>query len=155
MQLFSLLHTVPSAPVQSLSGVNSSSTSLTISWQPPPADDQNGIIRAYNVSYGLPEETSSYTNESTPNEMIELTGLEKFTEYLVIVNAFTVGPGPSASVTVRTDSDRELPYDSNFLMHVHININVCLYTIVAFSIVLFIFFPPPFNYMYTQFHRSP
>ena len=107
--MFSPLHTVPSAPVQSLSGVNSSSTSLTISWQPPPADDQNGIIRAYNVSYGLPaQESSSYTTESTPNEMIELTGLEKFTEYLVIVNAFTVGPGPSASVTVRTDSDREL-----------------------------------------------
>ena len=103
------LHTVPSATVQSLSGVNSSSTSLTISWQPPPADDQNGIIRAYNVSYGLPaQEPSSYTTESTPNEMIELIGLEKFTEYLVIVNAFTVGPGPSASVTVRTDSDREL-----------------------------------------------
>ena len=107
--MFSPLHTVPSATVQSLSGVNSSSTSLTISWQPPPADDQNGIIRAYNVSYGLPaQEPSSYTTESTPNEMIELTGLEKFTEYLVIVNAFTVGPGPSASVTVRTDSDREL-----------------------------------------------
>ena len=103
------LHTVPSATIQSLSGVNSSSTSLTISWQPPPADDQNGIIRAYNVSYGLPaQEPSSYTTESTPNEMIELIGLEKFTEYLVIVNAFTVGPGPSASVTVRTDSDREL-----------------------------------------------
>ena len=103
------LHTVPSATVQSLSGVNSSSTNLTISWQPPPADDQNGIIRAYNVSYGLPaQEPSSYTTESTPNEMIELIGLEKFTEYLVIVNAFTVGPGPSASVTVRTDSDREL-----------------------------------------------
>ena len=108
MQLFSPLHTVPSGPVQSLSGVNSSSTSLTISWQPPPADDQNGIIRAYNVSYGLPtQEPSSYTTQSTPNEMIELAGLEKFTEYLVIVNAFTVGPGPLQNITVQTDSDCE------------------------------------------------
>ena len=103
------IFSAPSAGVQGLSGVNSSSTSLSISWQPPPADDQNGVIRAYNVSYGLTTQSpSDYVNLSISETEIELTSLEKFTDYTVIVNAFTIAAGPVEAVTVQTDSDSEL-----------------------------------------------
>ena len=99
----------PSAGVQELRGVFSSSTSLNISWLPPPPDDQNGIIRAYNVSYGLTTQSrDEYVSVATNQSMIELTSLEIFTEYEVVVSPFTIAIGPEESVTVQTDSDREL-----------------------------------------------
>ena len=103
---FSFSSSAPSAGVQGLIGVNSSSTSLSISWQPPPIDDRNGVIRAYNISYGLTmQDRSDYVSESRTEMMTELRGLEKFTVYVVVVSAFTVADGPEEMVTVRTDSD--------------------------------------------------
>ena len=75
---------------------------------PPPPDDQNGIIRAYNVSYALTTQSrDEYVSVSTTELMIELTSLEKFTVYEVIVSPYTIAIGPEESVTVQTDSDRE------------------------------------------------
>ena len=100
---------VPSAGVRMLSGVNSSSTSLNISWMSPPPEHQNGIIRTYNISYGVKSRTrSEYVNVSTTELMIELTSLEKFTVYEVVVSPYTIATGPEKSVTVQTDSDGEL-----------------------------------------------
>ena len=105
------LSSVPSAGVQELRGVNSSSTSLIISWQPPPRDDQNGIIRAYNISYGLTtQRRAEYMNLSTAELMIELTSLEKFTVYVVVVSPYTIDTGPEEDVMVQTDSDCEFHY---------------------------------------------
>ena len=101
----------PSAGVQQLSGVNSSSTSLGIAWMPPPQDNHNGIIRAYNVSYGPTTQShgsAEYINLSTTELMIELKSLEKFTVYEVVVRPYTIAIGPEESVTLQTDSDCEL-----------------------------------------------
>ena len=107
------LHTVPSSGVQNLSGVNTSSTSLLISWEPPPFPDQNGIIRAYNISYGpATDDSSLYTVTSTEATRIELESLEKFTNYTVVVRPYTIGSGPEESVTVQTDSDCELEIEA-------------------------------------------
>ena len=104
-----LQSTAPSASVVNLEGVNISSTALRISWLPPPLGDQNGIIQFYNVSYGLPtQDRSQYTTLSTNETMIDLTDLEKFTDYTVFVSAVTIASGPEDSVTVKTDSDCEL-----------------------------------------------
>ena len=101
----------PNAAVTELDGVNTSSTSLSISWQPPPPLDQNGIIREYNVFYGLStQDRSGYVNVSTAAQSKELVMLEKFRIYTVYVRAFTVGPGPEASVNVSTDSDCKLSF---------------------------------------------
>ena len=98
----------PSAPVTSLTGFNTSSTGLSISWQPPPFDDQNGIIRGYTVSYGITgEDLTSFVTETTNETQIPLTGLEKFTVYNVTVNAFTIAAGPSDTIQIQTDSDSE------------------------------------------------
>ena len=99
----------PSAGVQELNGVNFSSTSLSISWMPPPQDDLNGIIRTYIISYGLTTQSrTEYVDVSTPELMIELTSLEKFAVYEVVVSPYTIAIGPEESVTVRTDSECEL-----------------------------------------------
>ena len=111
--------TVPSAGVVGLTGVNTSSTSLLISWGPPPPPEQNGIIRAYNISYGLTSQNneSMYTDRVTSQTMIELQSLEKFRLYTVVVRPYTIGAGPEASVQVQTDSDCELPLSEAISFH--------------------------------------
>ena len=103
------VYVVPSAGVVGLEGVNSSSTSLNISWQPPPLEDQNGVIQGYNISYGLTTlDPSQYATETTEELDITLEQLERFTYYTVEVRPFTVvGSGPEENVTVQTDSDRK------------------------------------------------
>ncbi|ELW62139.1 Receptor-type tyrosine-protein phosphatase F [Tupaia chinensis] len=101
----------PSAPPQKVTCVSTGSTTVRVSWVPPPADSRNGVITQYSVAYeavdgedrrrhvvdGIGREHSSW----------DLVGLEKWTEYRVWVRAHTdVGPGPESSpVLVRTDED--------------------------------------------------
>lgn len=47
----------PSAPPQQVTVLtvgNQNSTSISISWDPPPPDHQNGIIQEYKVCLGKP-----------------------------------------------------------------------------------------------------
>ena len=86
------------------------STSIRASWQLPPADRRNGIIRGYKLFYkkrgSLSSPTTLVINDgATLNKTV--TGLDKFTEYAFQVLAFTsVGDGPTSSVNVeRTKED--------------------------------------------------
>ena len=86
------------------------STSITASWQLPPADFQNGIITGFKLFYkkkysGGPATTIRINSGSTLSR--DVTGLDKYTEYEFQVLAFTsVGDGPKSSVKVeRTGED--------------------------------------------------
>ncbi|XP_013926713.1 PREDICTED: receptor-type tyrosine-protein phosphatase delta isoform X2 [Thamnophis sirtalis] len=101
----------PSAPPQDISCNSPSSTSILVSWQPPPMEKQNGIITSYSIKY-----TGTDGEDDKPHEILGITPdtthylleqLEKWTEYRISVAAHTdVGPGPeSESVFIRTDED--------------------------------------------------
>ncbi|NXC85171.1 PTPRD phosphatase, partial [Cercotrichas coryphoeus] len=101
----------PSAPPQDISCTSPSSTSILVSWKPPPVEKQNGIITAYSIKYiGIdgedvkPHEILGISSDST---QYLLEQLEKWTEYRISVTAHTdVGPGPeSLAVLIRTDED--------------------------------------------------
>ncbi|XP_041275644.1 receptor-type tyrosine-protein phosphatase delta [Onychostruthus taczanowskii] len=101
----------PSAPPQDISCTSPSSTSILVSWKPPPLEKQNGIITAYSIKYiGIdgedvkPHEILGISSDST---WYLLEQLEKWTEYRISVTAHTdVGPGPeSLAVLIRTDED--------------------------------------------------
>lgn len=106
-----LLKLEPSAPPQDISCTSPSSTSILVSWKPPPVEKQNGIITAYSIKYiGIdgedlkPHEILGISSDST---QYLLEQLEKWTEYRISVTAHTdVGPGPeSLAVLIRTDED--------------------------------------------------
>ena len=44
-----MFHTAPSAPPRNVDVHAKSSTSIEVSWSPPPDDDQNGIIIGYQL----------------------------------------------------------------------------------------------------------
>ncbi|CAG07162.1 unnamed protein product [Tetraodon nigroviridis] len=101
----------PSAPPQEVHLVSLSSTSLKVSWVPPPAASRHGAIVRYTVSYQAlaGEDTERHEKKDIGADATSwvLEGLEKWTEYQVWVRAHTdVGPGPeSAPVRMRTKED--------------------------------------------------
>ncbi|XP_035861420.1 receptor-type tyrosine-protein phosphatase S-like isoform X1 [Sander lucioperca] len=105
----------PSAAPEGVSCESASSTSLRVSWRPPPMEGQNGELAGYMLRYqrvsgaggggqgqgvkGLPI--------PAPQGQTVLEGLEKWSWYNVTVAAFTAeGTGPnSPAVICRTDED--------------------------------------------------
>jgi receptor-type tyrosine-protein phosphatase Q len=81
------------------------STSLFISWQAPPLDQQNGIVRRYDLT--LTElETGSVFSYSTSRTNFTATLLHPYYQYQVEISAVTVGSGPnSAPLIVMTPED--------------------------------------------------
>ena len=87
--------------------MNSSATSILVTWSPPPEDDQNGVILGYIITYIIIGDELS-TTMSTPETTINITGLAIYTEYNISVAAYTViGTGPYDTVVGRTDSSGE------------------------------------------------
>ena len=94
--------TVPSQAPTSLSLTVKNSTSIEASWQLPPAEDRNGVIRGFKLFYKKKGSSGSST-QLTINSNSTLTkvvaGLDEYTEYEFEVLAFTsVGDGPNSSV---------------------------------------------------------
>lgn len=91
--------------------MSTGSTTVRVSWVPPPADSRNGVITQYSVAYeavdGEDRRRHVVNGISREHSSWDLVGLEKWTEYRVWVRAHTdVGPGPDSSpVLVRTNED--------------------------------------------------
>ena len=91
---FSSIDTVPLGSPQNLSAVPVDSTTLLITWMPPLASLQNGIIRNYKLSVTETETTT--TTLFTLNDVLSHTvrDLHPFYNYEVRMAAVTVGDGP-------------------------------------------------------------
>ncbi len=109
----------PSAPPQDIKCSSSSSTTLLVSWRPPPAESQNGALAGYIVRYavvgaGAEVNTEPVEEPAVPpsSNQIQLQRLEKWTLYRVTVAASTsVGPGPESELLLcRTDEDGNLKF---------------------------------------------
>uniref|UniRef100_A0A1B0GIB4 Down syndrome cell adhesion molecule-like protein Dscam2 n=2 Tax=Lutzomyia longipalpis TaxID=7200 RepID=A0A1B0GIB4_LUTLO len=87
---------------------------LIVTWRPPEHDLWNGELLGYTIGYrptDSPDKTYNYTRVGIPGgEMINdfrLTGLEKYTQYSITVQAFnSKGDGPSSEpIVARTIED--------------------------------------------------
>uniref|UniRef100_A0A8C2HHM1 Receptor-type tyrosine-protein phosphatase S n=1 Tax=Cyprinus carpio TaxID=7962 RepID=A0A8C2HHM1_CYPCA len=103
--------TQPSAPPQEVKCTSPNSTSILVSWKPPPVELQNGIMTKYTVQYAATEGDDTSLNQVSdiPPEKFHylLENLEKWTEYRVTVSAHTeAGEGPeSLPQLIRTEED--------------------------------------------------
>lgn len=106
----------PSAPPQEIKCSSTSSTTLLVSWRPPPLKSQNGDLAGYRVRYqvvgtseGGSEDGEALEEPTVPatDEQVLLQRLEKWTQYRITVSAFTeIGPGPESEPLIcRTDED--------------------------------------------------
>ena len=92
---------VPSKAPDGFTVTAETSTSIAASWELPPAQDRNGIIRGFKLFYkkkgssGL-QAVETINSESIRNKVV--TGLDVYTEYGFQVLAYTsVGDGPKSS----------------------------------------------------------
>ncbi|KAA8594892.1 hypothetical protein FQN60_012027, partial [Etheostoma spectabile] len=102
--------TLPSAPPQDITCTSPSSTSILVSWAPPPLEFQNGIITGYSIQYSTTE--GNKVSKRIDGILLGsypylLENLEKWTEYAITVRAQTeAGDGPeSLQLLIRTEED--------------------------------------------------
>lgn len=99
---------VPGEPPLNVTAVNSSSTSILVTWDSPREEVIFGILRAFEIRYYItsqPDNTSSHIIPAR-HRMFNITELLEFTNYSVEVSAITIGNGPfSEPVIVITDED--------------------------------------------------
>lgn len=106
----------PSAPPRDITCSSTSSTTLLVSWRPPPPESQNGDLVGYRVLYqvvgrsdGDSDDTVLMEENAIPasDEQVVLRRLEKWTQYRVTVSAATeIGSGPESEPALcRTDED--------------------------------------------------
>ena len=88
-------------------GHNTSSTSISVSWEEVRADLRNGIITGYTIIYqSLTENDNGFVQASPDVRQFILTGLKEFVQYTISVFASTVkGIGPPSVLVIRTDQD--------------------------------------------------
>ncbi|XP_039948080.1 tyrosine-protein phosphatase 99A isoform X2 [Bactrocera tryoni] len=113
---------VPSKPLN-LTVLNVTSTSITMSWYPP--KNQNGAIAGYHVFHIHDNQTGVEIMKNSRNSqdsliIFELPNLKPFTDYRVIVQAFTMKNegNPSDQIVQRTDvAGPSPPYVVNLTCH--------------------------------------
>ena len=88
-------------------GRNTSSTSISVSWEEVQAELRNGIISGYTITYQSLTENDNGLVPVGPNvRQIKITGLKEYVKYNISVVASTAkGIGPPFVLVVRTDQD--------------------------------------------------
>uniref|UniRef100_A0A8C1VUY3 DCC netrin 1 receptor n=1 Tax=Cyprinus carpio TaxID=7962 RepID=A0A8C1VUY3_CYPCA len=95
--LITTLSDVPSASPQNISLEVVYSRSIKVSWQPPPANTQNGFITGYKIRHRKTGRRGEQEAIEPNNLWYLFTGLEKGSQYSFQVAAMTVnGSGPSS-----------------------------------------------------------
>ena len=90
-----------------VTGEFNDSTSINISWSPPPFSDQNGNIVAYDITYQRTD-GSGGGEVMTSDQFVTISNLAPFTNYSVMVAAFTIARGPfSEQIIVQTGISSE------------------------------------------------
>lgn len=103
------LSTVPSGPPRNITGQPLSSESISLIWDPPPAEEHNGVIIGYVISITtVPTGEILQFFSAVPSLTIPL--LQPFTTYSCIIAANTsVGSGPfSGVISVMTEETGQL-----------------------------------------------
>ncbi|XP_020608166.1 Down syndrome cell adhesion molecule homolog [Orbicella faveolata] len=99
----------PGTSPENVTGQNSSSTSILVMWDEVSADQQNGIITGYTITYKSQTENNDGNVQVNGSvRQTELTNLKEYVNYNITVLASTVkGDGPASDpIVVRTDQDK-------------------------------------------------
>lgn len=99
----------PSTPPRNFEGNATSSRSISLAWDPPLFEDQNGVIVSYTINVTLLE-TGEEFQLSTDAHSLLLDSLRPFGTYSFIIAAETVvSEGPFSTVlTIATPEDSKL-----------------------------------------------
>ena len=93
LSLFFCLHSAPGGPPQLVTAEAIAPTVLVLMWQPPLAEDVNGVVRTYVVNI-TELETGRLDQYLTSDLNVTVESLHPFYRYRYIVAAETISVGP-------------------------------------------------------------
>ncbi len=103
----------PDSAPEGLVIVSFNASTLGATWERPPDQTINGMLRHYIIEYckvdEMPESECKVANVSGDTTRILLTDLEEQQAYNVSVAAYTIGPGPFASVVTTAGQPKHKP----------------------------------------------
>ena len=94
--MFRLLTVVPSGPPRNLATTDVTSCSISLTWDPPTAANQNGIIQTYIINMTVLESGENIQLMSNSTE-IDFVMLHPYYTYSFVISTVTIGPGPPSS----------------------------------------------------------
>ena len=92
------MYAVPSGTPTNVQGVAISSTSIRLTWEPPRPEDQNGVIKGYNITITEVVTGSTMYFRNGMNFILTVNSLHPYYTYQCSVSAETIGPRPAAKV---------------------------------------------------------
>ena len=99
---------VPSAAPTDLCVTDKDSSSVSLSWKPPPAGHHNGQRIGYTVEIKDVDGVSQQPSKQSDSTFAKIDGLNSDTEYKFHVSDRTAADsGPAATVSGRTDKESE------------------------------------------------
>ena len=101
------LHAAPTRQPSNSTGYALNSTHIFLTWDPPPPEHINGVIREYQINITELETgiLSQYTTEPIIQELV-IGPLHPYYTYYSTIMAFTVEVGPYTTIiAVRTEED--------------------------------------------------
>jgi len=87
----------PAAPPQDAAVHNITSTSFTLTWEPPPLELQNGVIRSYTITITEVETENTFHLESLTTSIV-VGSLHPYYTYVVSIHAITILAGPQSDM---------------------------------------------------------
>ena len=114
-----------------------SSSSLSVTWEPPEKDKRNGIIVSYTVCISHEESESCFKEQTAKEKMLVIASLNASTKYYVRVLASTkIGRGPysESKGKVTNGSKCRLGYTRNAIF---INMHEACSFIMFYQIYIF------------------
>ena len=121
------LPTAPGSPAQNSTVERTTSTTISLSWEPPVDDQRNGIITLYIIRVvSVDAGTTAYYNSSVLSATV--TPLKPSTTYECSIAAETsAGRGPfSSPMTVQTD-EAGIRYTNEGVAYIHFHIYIPTY----------------------------
>ena len=99
----------PSAPPENFNTVSVSPTSASITWEPPPADDVNGVVILYIINVTVVGSGETFLLNSTTTSL-NVTILQPYRTYICVIAAVTsIGTGPfSVQLVLQTPQARKI-----------------------------------------------
>lgn len=93
------IHVAPSSPPVGIYTEAVSAVAIAISWEPPPFDVRNGIIRQYSILVSSDTAWVNYTQVWLSNNTeFTVTDLAPYVTYHIKIKAHTILPGPYSTV---------------------------------------------------------
>ena len=106
MSLLPPYSVVPTAAPTNLIVTRKDSSSVSLSWNPPPAEHHNGQLIGYTVEVKDVNGMSQQDPEQPTSNFAKIDGLNSDTEYKFHVSARTAaGSGPVATKSEHTDKE--------------------------------------------------